>query len=174
MYCPKCSQHLSDDAQFCSRCGLLLGDVPNMIVSGDRQIRRERHEMQGFGFVLATVLMLLNFLFVFGLITLPHMTNTVFLWLWILFLASSLVTAGLGFFNLSRGGFFKGLKERDLRRQLAEREQERRTLEEQRTGATPFDTKFLPHRGEPLSVADATTRELQAVPHSRGSSEQKS
>jgi hypothetical protein len=116
---------------------------------------------------MATVLMLLNFVIVFGAVTLPHLANPVFLWIWVSFVISSLIVGGFGLANLIRGGFFKRLKAREARLHLMKFEQERRMLAEESKGAS-LDVEAMPRLVEPVSVTDATTRELQAIPMQTG------
>ena len=77
--------------RFCSRCGLSLDLVTDLISNSADQFKREKRELTGVGLMMATVLMLLNFLFVFGAVTLPHLANPVFLWIWLSFVISSFV-----------------------------------------------------------------------------------
>jgi len=76
---------------------------------------RKKREVTGIGLMMATVLMLINFIIVFGAITLPHLTNPVFLWIWASFVIASLIIGGFGVANLIRGDFFKRLKLREAR-----------------------------------------------------------
>jgi hypothetical protein len=127
------------------------------------QLKRQKREMLGIGFMMATVLMLLNFIIVFGLVTLPHLGSPpVFLWIWISFVLCSFVTGGLGLANLIRGGFFKKLKERDAVLRLMQAEQERQTLTEKAKRAAGEEP--LRRLVEPASVTESTTRELEAIP----------
>ena len=61
--------------------------------------------------------------------------------------------------NLIRGGFFKRLKERDLRFRLMKLEQERQKLRQEAKSAG--DAESVPRLVEPASVTEATTRELE-------------
>ena len=118
MFCPQCGhQQVSNDTRFCSRCGLSLGLATDLLPTSGDQLQRERRELVGVALMMATVLMLVNFLLVFGLVTLPHLANPVFLWVWLSFMISSLAVGGAGLASLIRGGFFKRLKERDARLQ---------------------------------------------------------
>jgi hypothetical protein len=114
----------------------------------------------GIGLMLATILMLLNFFIVMGLVTLPHLSNSVFLWLWISFLATSLVSGGLGLKNLICSGFFRKLKERELRLKFMKVEDERRLVSEPRVTAN-IHGAAEPGMLEHVSVTEATTRELE-------------
>lgn len=162
MFCPQCGhQQPSNEMRFCSRCGLSLGLATDLLPTSGNQLQREKRELMGVGLMMATVLMLVNFFLVFGLVTLPHLTNPVFLWLWLTFLVTALSVGGVGLVNLIRGGFFKRLKERDARLRLMNIEQERRSLtDETRNVAieTPSKPTFVL---EPRSVTETTTRELE-------------
>jgi hypothetical protein len=154
---------VSDGTRFCSRCGLPLGLVTDLLADGGDQLRRERREITGIGLTMATVIMSLNFLIVFGVATLPHLTNPVFLWIWASFVVSALVVGGFGLANLIRGGFFKRLKERESRLHLMKVEQERQTLPEASEGAA-IGAGPAARLAEPVSVTETTTRELEAIP----------
>ena len=161
MFCPQCGhQQISNEIRFCSRCGLSLGLATDLLPTSGNQLQREERELMGVGLMMATVLMLINFFLVFGLVTLPHLTNTVFLWLWLTFLVTALGVGGVGLVYLIRGGFFKRLKERDARLRLMKAEQER-LLRADETPARVVSgaTSSLPL--EPASVTETTTRELQ-------------
>ena len=164
MFCPQCG-HLQDsnDTRFCTRCGLSLGLVTDLLANSGQQLQREKREVTGIGLMMATVLMLLNFIIVFGAITLPHLANPVFLWIWLSFVISSVVIGGLGLANLIRGGFFKRLKERESRLQLMKSEQGRQMLPERAKSASAA-AEAIPRLVEPASVTETTTRDLAAIP----------
>ena len=165
MFCPQCGhQQVSNDIRFCSRCGLSLSLATDLLpVSGD-QLRREKRELVGVALMMATVLMLANFLLVFGLITLPHLANPVFLWLWISFMVSSFAVGGAGVTSLVRGGFFKRLKEREARLQLMKSAQDDRILADETTTGSIDSGGTSPRFIEPASVTETTTRELAPTP----------
>lgn len=165
MFCPQCShEQVSNDTRFCSRCGLSLGLVTDLLAGGGNQLQREKRELTGIGLMMATVLMLLNFILVFGAVTLPHLANPVFLWIWVSFVIGSLVVGGFGLANLIRGGFFKRLKERERRLHLMK---ERQALAGEVKGAS-FDVEATPRLAEPASITETTTRELQPIPKKTG------
>lgn len=166
MFCPECGhRQVSNDTRFCSRCGLSLGLVTNLANSSD-QLKREKRELTGIGLIIATVLMLLNFMIVFGVVALPHLSNPVFFWIWISFVISSLLVGGFGVANLIRGGFFKKLKERELRLQLLKLQPERQLVAEEAKVAS-IDAAAMPRLVEPISVTETTTRELEAIPKAK-------
>jgi zinc-ribbon domain len=162
VFCPQCGhQQTPDDMRFCARCGLPLGLVTDLVAGGRDQFEREKRELTGVGLMLATVLMLLNFLFVFGVTTLPHVANPVFLWIWLFFVISSFVVGGLGLMNLIRGGFFKRLKLREAQLLLMKTE-----LDRQENARLSDTSRALPPN-QPASVIEMTTRELDPVPKTR-------
>ena len=168
MYCPQCGhQQPSNEMRFCSRCGLSLGLATDLLPTSGNQIQREKRELMGVGLMIATVLMLVNFFLVFGLVTLPHLSGQVFLWLWLTFMVTALGVGGVGLVNLIRGGFFKRLKERDARVRLLDLEHERRALAEE-TKPAKIDVAANPtFMLEPRSVTETTTRELEPNHRSR-------
>ncbi|MBA2339198.1 MAG: zinc ribbon domain-containing protein [Pyrinomonadaceae bacterium] len=164
MFCPQCGhQQISNNTHFCSRCGLPLRLVTDLLANSSYQLQREKMEITGIGLTMATVLMLVNFIIVFGAVTLPHLSNPVFLWIWLSFVISSLVIGGFGLANLIRGGFFKRLKERESRLNLMRFEQQAQTLPEASKGVR-FDPEPMARSNDPISITETTTRELQLTP----------
>ena len=117
--------------------------------------------------MLAAVMISLNYLFVFGAVTLPHLTNPVFFWIWLLFVISAFVVTGFGLANLIRGGFFKKLKAREARLRLTNVEHDPSVVER-----APRAVENTPRASlggtaasfEEASVTETTTRELEPVP----------
>ena len=164
MFCPQCGhQQVSNDIRFCSRCGLPFGLVSDLLGSSDQQLKREKRELIGISLLMATLLMLANFLIVFGTVVLPHLANRVFLWIWLSFVISSLIVGGFGLVNLIRGGFFKRLKDREALLRLMKVEQGRQVLPEEATRAS-LGAEAITGMAEPASVTETTTRELEAIP----------
>lgn len=162
MFCPQCGhQQVTDETRFCSRCGLPLSLVTDLVANSPVELKRQKREATGIGLMLATILMLLNFIIVFGAVTLPHLANPVFFWIWLSFVVGSLIVGGFGLANLIRGGYFKRLKEREARLRLSEVEQGRQALPQAARGAGAEVTSFL---SEPSSVTETTTRELEPIP----------
>ena len=150
MFCPQCGhEQASNDMRFCSRCGLTLGLVTDLLGNNQNQLQREKRELWGIALMMATVLMLVNFFIVFGAITLPHLANGVFFWLWLAGTTTAMVTGGIGLVNLIRAGFFKRLKEREARLSLMKSDNEK---------LNPVVTARLL---KPDSVTESTTRELE-------------
>ena len=167
MFCPQCGhQQVSNDMRFCSRCGFSLGLVTDLVANSGKQLQREKQEVTGVGLMMATVLMLLNFIIVFGAVTLPHLANPVFFWIWLSFVISSFVIGGLGLTNLIRSGFFKRLKERDSQLRLMKSEDGHQMLPEGAKSAS-VGTEEIPRLVEPASVTETTTRELVAIPRAK-------
>ena len=151
MFCPQCGhEQVSNETRFCSRCGLTLGLVTDLLGSNQTQLQREKRELWGISLLLATILMLMNFFIVFGAITLPHLANGVFFWLWLAGTTTSLTIGGVGLVNLIRSGFFKRLKEREARLSLMKSDKD--------TKLNPAATARLL---APNSVTESTTRELE-------------
>lgn len=168
MFCPHCGhQQASNETRFCSRCGLSLDLVIDLVTNSASQLQREKRELRGISLLLASLIILLNYLFVFGAVTLPHLTNPVFLWIWLLFVLSAFVVSGFGLANLIRGGFFKKLKAREARLRLMKMEHEPEVVE-----GAPRVLENAPRARieatassfEPASVTETTTRELEQVP----------
>ncbi|MCA1817578.1 MAG: zinc ribbon domain-containing protein [Acidobacteria bacterium] len=168
MFCPQCGHvQVSDETRFCSRCGLSLGAASELLAGSDEQLRREKRELTGVSLLLATVLMLLNFLIVFGVVTLPHLSNPVFLWIWLPFVVGSLATGGIGLASLLRSSYFRRVKERESRLYLSRVDERRQTLTEGTTSAS-INAGTVPLLAEPASVTETPTRELEAIPRDVG------
>jgi hypothetical protein len=148
-------------------CGLSLGLVTDLVANSSNQLKREKRELTGIALMMATVLMLVNFIIVFGAVTLPHLASPAFLWIWVAFVISSLIVGGYGLANLIRGGFFKRLKERELRLKLLKSEQEHQGLPE-KSGSASFDARSMLRPVDPVSVTETTTRELHGNIKSTG------
>lgn len=166
MFCPQCGHRQEAEARrFCSRCGLALDPVAAALVDSRQELQNEKREVTGLGWMTATVLMLFNFLLVFGLITLPYFTNPVYLILWLSGLAMTLTTGGIGLAKLMRGGFFRRLKERELRLELVKADERRQAISKGAEGeraTLPLNSSA----GERPSVTEGTTRRLQESPGS--------
>src|SRR5436305_1173106 len=116
MFCPQCgSQQPMEATRFCSRCGFSLDFIAGLIARNDQQLQNEKRKVEGITAIITLVLFLLTFILIFGLITPPHMTNPVYLILWLFLLSISLTIGGIGVTKLLRSGFFSKLKERGLR-----------------------------------------------------------
>ena len=158
MYCPKCGKENRKDNRFCSGCGLSLGMVQDLMSSDPGSLDREKQTVTGTILVMTGGFLALIYLIILGIITLPHVnTFAPFLMCWILFVAASLSVTGIGFVKLIRSGFFKEIKERELRIKLAQIEQKRRPAI---ANTSENATRSLPPP-EPPPVTEVTTRELR-------------
>ena len=153
MFCPDCGhRQVSDDMRFCSQCGLPLDSVLDLVASGE-QLKREKRQITGIGLMMATVLLLLNFVIVFGAVTLPHLANPAFFWIWLSFVIAALTTSGVGLANLVRGGYFKSLNEREKR--LALMKERQKSIDDRSTGRIDEASST-----ERASITEGTTRQL--------------
>jgi hypothetical protein len=130
------------------------------------QWRREKRMMAGVILTMVTVFDLIIFLIVFGSITLPHLEGKPFqsnLIIFLTFLIVSLALGACGVANLISSGFFKDMRERQLRAELALLEQKRRALEELNTPGAQAVPQSPRMKAEPeaISVTEHTTRELR-------------
>ena len=168
MFCPQCGhQQVSSERRFCSSCGVSLGLVTDLLTNSSEQLLREKREIRGVGMMMATIAMLINFVIVFGAVALPHLTNPVFFWVWAVFVISSLSIGGAGLSNLIRAGFFKRLKEREMRLSLMRLERERQMLP-QEANTAGINVEPVPRLAGPVSITETTTRELRASPRQTG------
>lgn len=157
MYCPKCGhKQVSTDTRFCSSCGIALGMATDLITGDSQHLERERSEIAGIGFTIATVLMLFNFMLVYGIVTLPHIANPVFFWIWLSFVLTSLFVGGIGLKKLIRGGFFKRLNERELQLQVMNAVRDRQPLVQ----APEARGEVSAGSSDYISVTETTTRKL--------------
>lgn len=170
MYCPNCGAQIEHAVKFCKGCGLRLSDHARLLESqreadadGNPQMRREKRMVAGVVLMMVTAGDLLIFLTVFGAITLTLGNRPGLLWMLISFLAASLITGGLGVFNLTRSGFFREFQERQLRYDLARIEEKQRALAA-KTESAVVEINSVPRVEEAVSVTEVTTRELQAPP----------
>ena len=170
MFCPQCGhEQVSNDMRFCSRCGLTLGLVTDLLGNNQNQLQREKRELWGIELMLATVLIMVNFLIIFGAITLPHLANRVFLWLWLGGVTFPLVVGGIGMVNLIRAGFFKRLRERESRLNSIKSDKERQMLSSEAGLAKPNHGPTARSLAQD-SVTESTTRELEVTQKSTSES----
>jgi hypothetical protein len=128
-----------------------------LIGSSENQLQREKRELWGIELILATVLILMNLLIVFGSIALPHLANPVFFWVWLAGITGSLVISGIGITQLVRAGFFRRLKEREIRLRLMKSDKEQQMLSDENERAKVTTARLL----APDSITESTTRELE-------------
>jgi hypothetical protein len=173
MYCPQCGIQTEQKTKFCKSCGLKLADHARMLEEPreaerltQEQWRRERKMMAGVTLTLVTAFDLIIFLIVYGAITLPHLQgqeHRASLIVWLTFIFVSLALGAAGVANLISSGFFKNMRERQLRAELALLEQKRRALEELNSSAPQAIPESPRMKAEPemISVSEHTTRELR-------------
>ena len=167
MYCPQCGIQTEQKTKFCKSCGLKLSDHARLLEEpreADRmtqdQMRRERKMLSGVILTMITAFDLFIFLIVFGSITLPHLEGKPFQADLIIFLTFLIVSLGLGtcgVTNLISSGFFKNIRERQLRAELALLEEKRRALEELNSPSA-----YAQGYGLIIGRSDATLEELNS------------
>ncbi len=173
MYCPHCGTQTEQKTKFCKACGLKLADHARLLeepLEAERmtqeQWRREKRMMTGVILMMVTVFDLILFLSIFGSITLPHLEGKQFqasLIVLLIFLFISLALSAAGVASLISSGFFKNIRERQLRIELALLEQKRKAIEEANspiTQAIPRSPR-MDAEVEMIDVTEHTTRELR-------------
>jgi hypothetical protein len=161
MFCPTCSKQLSDDLRYCSQCGTRLDIIANYLANPDRQISQEKRTITGITLILITTFILLINFIIYGATSLPHLTSRgFFFWLWVINILTALVIGGSGVTKLVRSGFFRELKERDLRIQIAELEQRYKNLD---VGESQMKDEARQAKRviEPGSITEVTTMRLR-------------
>jgi hypothetical protein len=173
MYCPQCGSQTEQKTRFCKSCGLKLADHARLLEEPreaermtQEQLRREKRMMVGVAFTMVTAFNLIIFLTVFGSVTLPHLEGRAFqasLIMLLVYLLASIVTGAVGVFNIISSGFFKNIRERQLRAELALLEQKRKALEEINSPINqPIpESPRMKTEAETISVTEHTTRELR-------------
>jgi membrane protein implicated in regulation of membrane protease activity len=173
MYCPQCGTQSEQKTKFCKSCGLKLSDHARLLEEPfeaerltQEQWRSEKRMMTGVALAMATALNLIIFLAIFGSVTLPHLEGKAFqanLIMLLAFLLGSLAIGAISLANLISSGFFKKMRERQLRAELALLEQKRKAIEEINypiNQATPSSPRIKTEVEAP-SVTENTTRELR-------------
>jgi hypothetical protein len=130
------------------------------------QWRREKRMMTGVTLMMVTAFNLIIFLTIFGSVMLSQLSGEDFLpglIQLLAFLLTSLALGAVGVTNLISSGFFKNMRERQLRFELALLEQKRKALEEINS---PIDQPIpesprMKTEAETISVTEHTTRELR-------------
>jgi hypothetical protein len=173
MYCPQCGTQTEQQTKFCKACGLKLTDHARLLEEpreaermSEAQVRREKQLMIGVILTIVSLSDLLLFFIIFAATTLPFVSRSQLLpglLMLVSFLAGALIPGGIGVAKLVRSGFFKNLRERQLRYELALIEQKRKALEASAESAAP-DINVLPRPAEAISITERTTRELQGAP----------
>ena len=173
MYCPQCGIQTEQKTKFCKSCGLKLADHARLLEEPreaermtQEQWRGEKRLMTGVTLLMVTAFDLIIFLIVFGSITLSHLEGKEYkagLTMLLTFLFIALALGAAGVINLISSGFFKNLRERQLRAELALLEQKRKALEEINSPinqAIP-ESPRTKTEAETISVTEHTTRELR-------------
>lgn len=162
MYCPKCGhQQASETTRYCSRCGMALDGVTNLLATSDDSLKREKLEVTGISMMIATVIVLLTYLTVLGGVALRHLEWKPFLTMWLTFLSISLGLSTIGMVSLIRSGFFKKLKERQIRLQIASLEKRKKKLEATVNTGKLIEEKPVLQTSDFMSVTETTTRNLE-------------
>ncbi|HKQ72301.1 MAG TPA: hypothetical protein VJ810_01140 [Blastocatellia bacterium] len=159
--------------RFCKACGLKLADHARLLEEpreaermSQEQWRREKRMMTGVILTLVTAFDLILFLIIFGSITLPHLDGKEFqanLIVLLLFLFISLAIGAGGVASLISSGFFRNIRERQLRAELALLEQKRKALEEVNSPINQaiHQSPRMKPEAEMIDVTEHTTRELR-------------
>ncbi|MEW6127773.1 MAG: hypothetical protein AB1757_12115 [Acidobacteriota bacterium] len=167
MYCPKCGHEQASEAmRFCSKCGLSLDGVSDLIETSDVRFQREKKEVRGIGMLIGTVMILLFYYLMFGALTLPKITDEDVFAGWFIGLSIALLLGSIGLYNLISSGFFRKFKERRIKIHLERLKKRERQLEarlknkmiEEKPGLQMNDTAQI---SESSSITEATTRNLE-------------
>jgi hypothetical protein len=173
MYCPQCGTQTEQITKFCKSCGLKLADHARLLEEPreaermtQEQWRREKRMMAGVTLTMVTTLNLIIFMAIFGSVMLSHLDGRAY---WggliqlLTFLLTSLALGSIGFAYLISSGFFKNMRERQLRIELALLEQKRKALEEINSpNNQPIpESPQVKTEAETTSVTEHTTRELR-------------
>jgi hypothetical protein len=173
MYCPQCGIQTEQKTKFCKSCGLKLADHARLLEEPreaermtQEQWRGEKRLMTGVTLLMVTAFDLIIFLIVFGSVTLSDLEGKGYkagLTMLLTFLFVSLALGAAGAFNLISSGFFKNIRERQLRAELALLEQKRKALEEMNSPINQTFPQSPRMKAEPemVDVTEHTTRELR-------------
>jgi len=173
MYCPQCGTQTEQKTKFCKSCGLKLAGHARLLEEPretermtQEQWRREKRMMAGVTLMMVTAFDLIVFLIVFGSVTLSHLEGKGYqagLTMLLTFLFVSLALGAVGAYNLISSGFFKNIRERQLRAELALIEQKRKALEEINSPINQAIPQSPRVKAEPemIDVTEHTTRELR-------------
>jgi hypothetical protein len=161
MFCPTCGKQISDELPYCSQCGTRIDIIAKYLADPVRKVSEEKRAVTGITLILITAFTLLINFIIYGATSLPHQASGgFFFWLWVINILTALVIGGSGITKLVRSGFFKELKERELRVQMAELEQRYKKIDggnSQPKGEAEQAKRVI----EPGSVTEATTMRLR-------------
>lgn len=176
MYCPKCGTQTEQQTKHCKACGLKLPDLAQLIEepreAGRRreEERREKRLRTGVTLLIVTFFDLLLFLSIFAATTLPHLYSLENPWPFranlitlVILLKASVITGGIGIFQLWRSGFFRNWRERQQRSDAALSEQPRTAISAG-DESLKADFNWQPRPAEAVSITEHTTHELQNAP----------
>jgi hypothetical protein len=170
MYCPKCGHEQASDARrFCSKCGLSLDGINDLIETSDVRLRREKKEVMGIGMLIGTVMVLLFYYLMFGALTLSRNMDEDVIAAWIIGLSSALLLGGVGVYQLASSGFFRKFKERRIKIRLERLKQRERELETRLNNRLieekpVMQTSETAKMAETPSATEVTTRNLEDRP----------
>jgi len=153
MYCPRCGYQQEDARRFCSRCGQSLSAFSDALFTDEGGLEREKRQVRGIALIITTAIILFSNIVIYGVATLPHLPDSnrnIFFWTWLLFVATSIIIGGWSLNDLLRSGFFRTIKERQMRLLL---EQSRNRNE----AGTSGGNKTIPQLPQPISITEATT-----------------
>jgi hypothetical protein len=169
MYCPQCGTQTDQKTKFCKSCGLKLAEHARLLEEpreAERMTQREKRMLTGLTLTMVTAFNLIIFLITYGSVTLPHLEGKVFqanLIVLLTFMLVSLGTGAAGVASLISSGFFKNIRERQLRAELALLEKKRKALEEMSSPSDQSIPESPPMKAEPAmsAINEHTTRELR-------------
>jgi hypothetical protein len=162
MYCPRCGHHLANEnRRFCSRCGLLLDGVSELLTGNEERLESEKQILLGTRLAFSAQIVSLIYLIALGIFTLFEILNkSTFLTVWVIYL---LVAFGLSIVSsviLARGGYFKKLSEREKRIKGPVAPAKRGELEPVKESLQAATNPSL-HLPEMVSVTETTTQNLK-------------
>ena len=176
MYCPKCGAQAEQQTKYCKACGLKLADVAQLLEEprdAERrhvEERREKRLRTGVTLLIVTFFDLLLFLSIFAATTLPHLYSLENPWPFraslitlVVLLKASVITGGIGLFQLWRSGFFRNWRERQQRNDAALVSQPRSAISAG-DESLKADFNWQPRAAEVVSVIEHTTHELPNAP----------
>lgn len=176
MYCPKCGAQSDQQTKYCKACGQKLADVAQLLdeprdaEQRRKEERREKRMRTGVTLLIVTFFDLLLFLSIFAATTLPHLYSLENPWPFranlitlVILLKASLITGGIGIFQLWRSGFFRNWREREQRSNATLSGQPRPAISAGDEGLKA-DFNWQPRVAEAMGVTEHTTRDLERAP----------
>jgi cytochrome c biogenesis protein CcdA len=163
MYCPKCGHELANDnRRFCSRCGLLLDGVSELLTGNEERLESEKRVLLGTRLAFAAQIVSLIYLIALGIFGLFEILNkSTFLTVWAIYLVVAFGLSIVSSIILARGGYFKKLSEREKRvKSPVAAAGNRGELEAVKESLQAATNPSL-HLPEMVSVTETTTRNLE-------------